>query len=230
VSSANSKIHVFAPLFFSLGATAFEGLIKTLRPKRGETLFVSAASGAVGSLVGQVAAKTLGLTVVGSAGGARKKQRLLDLGFHSAIDYKTLNSTADLIAALKLTAPEGIDMYFENVGGMHFEAAFRSLRFRGRIAVCGAISSYNEESNVEFGLGSQSKLNIGAMIYSRQRIEGFLATDSIVTKLWLPYFAPLVRNKQIVIDETFYSGLEQWPKAFMETMNGNHMGKTVVRI
>ncbi len=120
------------------GSTAYGGLIDVLRPVRGETIFVSAASGAVGSLVGQLAKRLFQCRVIGSCGGPKKCAILTEeLGFDHAIDYKTCANKDELVAALRHCAPEGIDMYFECVGGMHFDAALQCLRPHGRIAVCG---------------------------------------------------------------------------------------------
>lgn len=126
------------------GCTAYGGLIDVLQPKPGQTIFVSAASGAVGSLVGMLAKRVYNCTVIGSCGGPDKCALIKEkFGYDHAIDYKTISSREEMAAALRACAPEGIDMYFENVGGYHFEAAFDSLRSGGRIAVCGGISSYN---------------------------------------------------------------------------------------
>jgi NADPH-dependent curcumin reductase CurA len=120
------------------GSTAYGGLIDVLRPNKGETIFISAASGAVGSLVGMIAKNIYECKVIGSVGGPEKCALVKEkFGFDHAIDYKKCNSADELSAALKAVAPEGIDMYFENVGGMHFEVAFNSLRNGGRMAICG---------------------------------------------------------------------------------------------
>lgn len=121
------------------GATAYGGLVDTLRPLKGETIFVSAAAGAVGGLVGQLAKTLYDCKVIGSCGGAQKCKMIKEeWGFDHAIDYKTLNNNKDeLVAALKAVAPSGINMYFENVGGIHFAASMDVLAAKGRVAVCG---------------------------------------------------------------------------------------------
>merc|ERR1711991_100864 len=207
------------------GATAYGGLLKVLRPKEGETLFVSAASGAVGAVVGQLGAKKLGLTVIGSCGGEKKGERLRELGFQHAIDYKTKKTVEELEAAIRAVAPDGIDMNFENVGGMHFEACMRTLRLRGRVAVCGCISSYDQRT----GAGS-SPLNLGGLIYTRQRIEGFLSYDYMGDADFLDYLHPLVQDGTLQVDQTFFDGFDAWPAAMLAVLNGNHLGKVVVRI
>jgi len=127
------------------GAAAYGGLVDTLRPLKGETIFVSAAAGAVGGLVGQLAKALYDCNVIGSCGGFQKSKMIKEeWGFDHAIDYKTCNSKEDLVAALKKVAPNGINMYFENVGGIHFAAAMDVLAPKGRVAVCGQIDNYND--------------------------------------------------------------------------------------
>ena len=222
------------------GATAYHGLFNILRPKKEEVLFVSAASGAVGALVGQMA-KSAGCTVIGSAGGPEKGKHLMEtLKFDHAIDYRSVSNTSELEAKIREVSPDGIDMDFENVGGMHFEACFRTLKPFGRIAVCGVISRYNEapsstSSDTLLGVGESNleRINIGNMIYSRQRIEGFLASEELAPteRKFLPHMAKLIANKEIVCEETIFEGpLQDWPKVFVATMNGKHLGKTVLRL
>jgi hypothetical protein len=116
------------------GSTAYGGLIDVLRPLEGQTIFVSGAAGAVGSMVGQIAKNVFNCIVIGSCGGPDKCALIKDkFGFDYAIDYKTVGDKAGLVAALKAVAPEGIDMYFENVGGFHFDAALECLRTKGNI-------------------------------------------------------------------------------------------------
>ena len=151
------------------GSTAYGGLIDILRPNIGETIFVSSAAGAVGSVVGMIAKNIYKCKVIGSCGGAEKcdlvKQKF---GFVHVIDYKTVSNTLELASLVRDFSSDGIDMYFENVGGMHFEAAMKLLRPNGRVAVCGGIHNYNsnERNKIEF--------NPTSMIYTNQRIEGFV--------------------------------------------------------
>eukprot|EP00595_Chromulina_sp_UTEXLB2642_P000138 CAMPEP_0196762350 /NCGR_PEP_ID=MMETSP1095-20130614/1761_1 /TAXON_ID=96789 ORGANISM="Chromulina nebulosa, Strain UTEXLB2642" /NCGR_SAMPLE_ID=MMETSP1095 /ASSEMBLY_ACC=CAM_ASM_000446 /LENGTH=293 /DNA_ID=CAMNT_0042113017 /DNA_START=34 /DNA_END=912 /DNA_ORIENTATION=- len=155
------------------GSTAYGGLIDVLRPNEGETIFISAAAGAVGSLVGILAKKLYNCKVIGSCGGDEKVKLVKEkYGFDHVIDYKKYSTVEELTKALKEVAPEGIDMYFENVGGIHFEAALNSLRVRGRIAVCGTISDYNSDYSKSF-----SKIIPIKMVYSQQRIEGFMCAE-----------------------------------------------------
>jgi NADPH-dependent curcumin reductase CurA len=127
------------------GATVYGGLVETLRPLQGETIFISAAAGAVGGMVGQLAKALYNCKVIGSCGGTAKGKLITEeWGFDHAIDYKTIKDKDELVAALKAVAPEGIDMYFENVGGIHFAASMDCLKNYGRVAVCGMIDIYND--------------------------------------------------------------------------------------
>lgn len=168
------------------GATAYGGLIDVLRPApapaagtKPETIWVSAASGAVGSLVGQIAKTRYGCRVVGSVGSAEKGRLCVDkFGFDEFLNYKEHAGVEALSAAVKAACPDGVNMYFENVGGAHFEAAMKNLAVGGRIAVCGAISQYND------GVPMPSPINIMQMIYTGQRIEGFVCSAWLKVR-WL---------------------------------------------
>lgn len=150
------------------GSTAYGGL-DVLKPKKGETIFISAAAGIVGGLVGMLMKQVYDCKVIGSCGGPDKCALIKEkFGFDHAIDYKLYNSEEELTAALKEVAPDGIDMYFENVGGYHFETAFNSLKNGGRICVCGQIAEYNSL------VPNLNKINPMKMIYSQQRIEGLI--------------------------------------------------------
>lgn len=210
------------------GATAYGGLIDVLRPLAGETIFVSAAAGAVGGLVGMIAKNVYGCKVIGSCGGPVKCALIKEkYGFDHAIDYKAIPDAKALIAELKKVAPEGIDMYFESVGGMHFEAAFASLRDKGRIAVCGEIAEYSAEHP------NLSSISLMRMIYTFQRIEGFVCGP------WLrgekgDFAADISKwikeGKVVLQEESFTDGLENWPAAFNSLFTGANIGKVVVRV
>ena len=209
------------------GATVYGGLLKVLRPKEGETIFISGAAGAVGGLVGQLAKNICGCKVLGSCGGADKVKFVTEtLGFDAAIDYKSGDgSTATLQAALAAVAPKGIDMYFDNVGGAHFEASFRSLRPAGRIAICGGIGEYNK---AEY---SGVNINPLQMIYTQQRIEGFLSTEYLIAQEFLPKMKQWMDEKKIVaVPETTFAGIESWPTAFQALFTGANTGKVVVTV
>lgn len=210
------------------GSTAYGGLLDILKPLSGETIFVSAASGAVGGLVGMMAKNLFGCTVIGSCGGPLKCALIKEkYGFDHAIDYKTISDTAGMIAALKEVAPDGIDMYFENVGGMHFEAAFSSLRTNGRIAVCGEIANYNSKTPI------LSPISLMSMIYTQQRIEGFTCFPWLSGQKgnFSSDMSKWIKEGKIILpEEHFFEGIEQWPAAFVSLFKGENIGKVVVRI
>jgi len=218
------------------GSTAYGGFIDVLRPtkgKEGQTLFVSAASGAVGALVGQIAKNVYNCTVIGSCGGPEKGEIIKErYGFDHSIDYRALPADdrdaalAALTARLKECAPDGIDMYFENVGGVHFEAAMASLRRYGRVAVCGCISGYNEKTT------PANSLKIGDMIYSFQRIEGFVCMPwlSGAKGNFLEDMSTWIQDGRVKTEETFFDGIERWPEAFQSLFTGKKLGKVVVRV
>lgn len=219
------------------GSTAYAGIVGVLRPeKEGETIFISAATGAVGSLAGQIAKNVFKLNVVGSAGGPDKAKLLLDkFCYDSAIDYKALDTSvkdegkAELQAKLKEAAPDGIDMYFENVGGIHFDAAFDSLRPFGRIAVCGLVSQYNK------GAIPPNNVNLWQTIYTFQRIEGFVCSPWLTGQRgsFLKDMAAWLEDGLVPsVEETFYEGIENWPTAFQSLFHNTarNTGKVVVRI
>lgn len=154
------------------GATAYGGVTDILRPVSGETVFISAASGAVGGLVGMLCKNVFGCKVIGSCGGPEKCAHVQNVyHFDHAIDYKTVHSVEDLVGSICAVAPTGIDMYFENVGGMHFEAALQTIKPKGRVAVCGCISQYNTPYPEKVGL------DIWKVIYGQIHIQGFVSSD-----------------------------------------------------
>jgi NADPH-dependent curcumin reductase CurA len=209
------------------GSTAYGGLIDVLRPNPGETIFISAASGAVGSLVGMIAKNVYNCTVIGSCGGPEKCHLIKEkFGFDYAIDYKVANDKDSLKEALTKAAPEGIDMYFENVGGYHFDAAFDLLRAHGRIAVCGGISQYNE------AIPQLNVINPMKMIYTFQRIEGFMCSPWLSGKKgnFLMDMHSFLRSGKITAQETRFDGIESWVEGFQSLFTGANVGKVVVRL
>lgn len=211
------------------GATAVGGLFDVLRPKPGETLLVTAASGAVGQLVGQLA-RAHGVRVIGTAGGAAKCALLRErFHFDEAIDYKAASAVGpgELEARIRAAAgSKGLDMVFESVGTATFEAAFRCLGVGGRIAVCGGIAAYNEAREP---LVSISPLQ---MIYTAQRIEGFVCGPwlSLQRGNFLETMRAALADGSVVVEETIYEGIDAWVDAFRALFDGSHVGKVVVRV
>ncbi|KAI3448759.1 hypothetical protein Pfo_005424 [Paulownia fortunei] len=205
----------------SSGLAAYGGFFKVCNPKKGEKVFVSAASGSVGILVGQYA-KLFGCYVVGSAGTKEKVDLLKEkVGFDDAFNYKeetNLNST------LQRYFPEGIDIYFDNVGGEMLEAAVENMNIFGRVAACGVISEYT-------GSQKRAKPDMVGVVYKRIRIEGFLAMDfeDIYQEFISTTVQHLQTGKMKAIEDISY-GVESIPTAFVDLFRGNNIGKKVVRI
>ncbi|XXG89417.1 hypothetical protein AAC387_Pa12g1419 [Persea americana] len=200
------------------GLTAYAGLYEVCSPKKGETVFVSAASGAVGQLVGQFA-KLLGCYVVGSAGSKQKVDLLKNkFGLDDAFNYKDEH---DLNAALKRHFPEGIDVYFENVGGSMLDAVLLNMRFHGRIAVCGMISQYNLDK-------PEGIHNLFHLITKRIRMEGFVVLDYLhLYPKFLQLALQYIKEGKIVYLEDTIEGLENAPSALIRLFTGQNVGKQV---
>eukprot|EP01018_Ginkgo_biloba_P011402 Gb_28524 [translate_table: standard] len=203
------------------GLTAYAGFYELSSPKAGEKVFVSAASGAVGQLVGQFA-KLLGCYVVGSAGSKEKVELLKNkLGFNDAFNYK---EEPDLNATLKRYFPNGIDIYFENVGGDMLEAVLENMNVHGRIAVCGMISQYN----IEESTGIKNLVNL---VLKRIRMEGFIEGDYLHM---YPQFVEKIRSYlkegKIIYIEDIVEGLENAPSALVGLFQGKNIGKQVVHL
>ena len=203
------------------GLTAYVGLLKIGLMKEGETVFVSAAAGAVGQIVAQIA-KIKGGTVIGTAGGAEKCAYLKEIGVDHVIDYK---ATKNLTAALNEAAPKGIDVYFDNVGGDHLEAALNAARPFARLALCGAISMYNDTtpppgpSNLMLAVGKQL------------RLEGFIVSSHFdMMPAFVKDVAGWVTAGKLTWRETIDNGIENAPGAFMKLFTGENMGKMLVKL
>ncbi|KAL6976100.1 2-alkenal reductase (NADP(+)) [Sarracenia purpurea var. burkii] len=200
------------------GTTAYAGFYEVCSPKKGEFVFVSAASGAVGQLVGQFA-KLLGCYVVGSAGTKEKVDLLKNkFGFDEAFNYK---EEPDLVAALKRYFPDGIDIYFENVGGKMLDAVLINMRLHGRISVCGLISQYNLNQ-------PEGVHNLFYLIMKRIHMEGFSVADyyHIYPKI-LDTILPQIKEGKIVYVEDIIEGLENGPAALVGLFSGHNVGKQV---
>ncbi|WP_020662978.1 NADP-dependent oxidoreductase [Amycolatopsis benzoatilytica] len=231
VVDANRAVKVdgsLAPLSTYLGVlgmpglTAYAGLLVSAEFKEGDTVFVSGAAGAVGSLVGQLARLKGAKRVIGSAGSAEKVRYLTEeLGFDAAFNYKDGPVAEQLAAA----APEGIDVYFDNVGGEHLEAAIASMNVHGRIAVCGMISQYNATEP------TPAPRNLVQIIAKRITIRGLLVLDHWhLMKDFVAEFAPKVAAGEIKYSETVVDGIRNAPEAFLGLLSGANTGKMLVRI
>ncbi|KAM0836113.1 hypothetical protein ACQ4PT_062515 [Festuca glaucescens] len=201
------------------GFTAYAGFYELCSPKKGEFVFVSAASGAVGQIVGQLA-KLHGCYVVGSAGTNQKVELLKDkFGFDAAFNYK---EEPDLTAALKRYFPEGIDIYFENVGGSMLDAVLVNMRMHGRIAVCGMVSQHGMTDPVGIH-------NLFCLVPKRIKMQGFIQSDFLnLFPQFLDDVAKHYRDGKIVYVEDMSVGLENAPSAFVGLFSGKNVGKQVV--
>ena len=203
------------------GMTAYVGLLKIAGCKAGDTVFVSAASGAVGQVVCQIA-KLKGATVIGSAGGAEKIAHLKEIGVDHAIDYR---ATSDLTAELAKAAPKGIDVYFENVGGAHLEAAIAVARPFARFAFCGMISQYNDTAP------SPGPSNMIMVVGKRLRFEGFIVSDhGDVLPEFLSDMGGWIKDGKITWRETIDEGIAAAPGAFLKLFKGENIGKMLVKL
>jgi len=205
------------------GVTAWVGLIHFIEPKPGQTIVVDAASGAVGSAVGQLA-KSRGCRAVGIAGGADKCAYVVDqLGFDACIDYKAHRDAASLAAALDAAAPQGVDGLFENVGGMIFDVVLSRMNAFGRIALCGLISGYDGES--------LAISNARLLLTQRLRLQGFIVSEHL--PLWpqaLQELGGLVATGRLKYRETIAPSLEAAPAAFLGLLKGANFGKQLVKL
>ena len=204
------------------GLTAYFGLLRVGDPKPGETVVVSAAAGAVGSIAGQIA-KIKGATVIGVAGGAEKCAWLTDeLGFDGAIDYKL----GDVRRAMRGACPAGVDVYFDNVGGDVFEAALFNMNNHGRIVCCGAVSQYDDVPPAHGPRGVP-----GLIVTKRLKVDGFVVMDFYEGKdAALAELKSWVEAGKIKVQEDVIDGLENLPAALIGLLAGENRGKRMVRV
>ena len=204
------------------GMTAYVGLLDIGTPKPGETVFVSGAAGAVGAQVCQIA-KIQGCRVVGSAGSPAKTHWLEEVaGVDAAINYKETNN---LRRALKQACPDGIDVYFENVGGEHLEAALQYMNDFGRIAVCGMISMYNATA------AEPGPANMALIIGRRLKMQGFIVSDHPERRDdFLRDVSGWMRDGKLKWEETIHEGIEKTPEAFIGLFHGENLGKMLVKV
>ena len=205
------------------GVTAWYGLVKIIEPKAGQTVVVSAASGAVGSAVGQLA-KARGCRVVGVAGGADKCNYVVgELGFDACVDYKAHTDAKSLYEALKEATPDGVDGCFENVGGPVFEAVLARMNAFGRIALCGMISGYDGEPI--------PMKNPQLLLTQRLMIQGFIVSEHMA--VWpeaLKELGTMVASGKLKYRESVAQGLAAAPEAFLGLLKGRNFGKQIVKL
>lgn len=214
-------LHHYMGALGPVGLTAWVGLFAVGEAKPGETVVVSAAAGATGSTVGQIA-KAKGCRVIGIAGSPEKLEVIRDLGFDAAIDYR---ATPDIAAEIAKAAPEGVDVYFDNVGGEMLEAILPLMRLHGRVAVCGMIGQYNDADH-PYGVKT-----LWQLVVNRIRMQGFITYD----------YPDVLERAQAELDgwaergelrplANLRDGFERLPEAFIDLMSGKTIGKTLVRI
>jgi hypothetical protein len=205
------------------GVTAWVGLTQIIAPKEGETVVVDAASGAVGSAVGQLA-KARGCRVVGLAGGADKCAYVTEeLGFDACIDYRQHPDLKSMLRALKDAAPNGIDGHYENVGGLILDAVMLRMNAFGRIAFCGMIAGYNGEPI--------PMANPSLILVSRLKLQGFIVSEHM--NLWpqaLKELGTMVATGKLKYRETVADGLAAAPEAFLGLLKGRNFGKQLVKL
>ncbi|MEU5878845.1 NADP-dependent oxidoreductase [Spirillospora sp. NPDC047279] len=204
------------------GLTAYAGLKRVAPVTEGETVFVSGAAGAVGSVAAQVARSLGAARVVGSAGGPEKARRIVEeFGYDAAIDYKA----GDLAGQLAAAAPGGIDVYFDNVGGDHLRAALDSLRVHGRVAMCGAISQYNATEPVP------GPDNLFLAVGKRLTLRGFLVGDHLdLAPEYARFAAALLSDGRLRNEATVVEGIDNAVEAFLGLLRGANTGKMLVRL
>ncbi|VVS97056.1 putative NADP-dependent oxidoreductase YfmJ [Sphingomonas sp. EC-HK361] len=202
------------------GMTAYFGLLAVAEAKAGDTVFVSAAAGAVGSTVVQVA-KAKGMTVIGSAGGADKCAWVQSLGADKVVDYK---GGTPVVKALTESAPDGIDVYFDNVGGEHLDAALATARPNARFAICGMIDIYNDGKPTELRY-------LARLIGNRVRMQGFIVSDYMNrAEEFYRDMGGWLKSGQLQRQETVHEGLDAMPDAFLGLFTGGNTGKMLVRV
>jgi NADPH-dependent curcumin reductase CurA len=221
INDKNNPIHRYLGALGMPGMTAYFGIIKEGKIKSGDIVLVSAAAGAVGSLVGQIA-KIKGCIVIGIAGGNEKcKYVKNELGFDEVIDYKNDN----IYSALKKYCPDGIDVYFDNVGGEILEAALAKLRMNSRVVICGAISQYNNKSKMK------GPSNYLSLLVNRATMKGMVVFDykndyPIAIKQISEWF----QQGKLKSNESIFNGIDNFYEIFLKLFNGNKRGKLILKI
>ncbi|MFI6230684.1 NADP-dependent oxidoreductase [Micromonospora echinospora] len=216
-----APVNAYLSVLGMTGLTAYAGLLEVAGMREGETVFVSAAAGAVGSLVGQIAKLRGAARVVGSAGSPAKVERLRALGFDAAFDYHD----GPVRDQLRAAAPDGIDVYFDNVGGDHLEAAIGALRPHGRAAICGMIAQYNAIEP------PAAPRNLALVIGKQLTLRGFLVNSyGHLREQFVQEVSGWLRDGRLHHDETVVDGIENAPAAFLGLLRGENLGKMLVRL
>ena len=222
VDASLAPVQSYLGVLGMVGLTAYAGLTEIAEVRQGDVVFVSGAAGAVGSLAGQIARRLGASRVIGSAGGPEKKRRLLEeFGFDAAIDYKE----GGLEDRLAEAAPEGVDVYFDNVGGDHLRAAIAAMRQHGRIALCGAVSQYNA---TEPAPGPD---NLFLAVGKRLTLRGFIVSDhGHLMKEYAERASGWIADGDLRTQETVVEGVDNAVQAFLDMMRGANTGKMLVRL
>jgi NADPH-dependent curcumin reductase CurA len=221
IKDKNNPIHRYLGALGMPGMTAYFGIIKEGKIKSGDIVLVSAAAGAVGSLVGQIA-KIKGCKVIGIAGGNEKcKYVKEELGFDEVIDYKNDN----IYSALKKYCPDGIDVYFDNVGGEILEAALAKLRMNSRVVICGAISQYNNKSKMK------GPSNYLSLLVNRATMKGMVVFDyKNDYPMAIKQISEWFEQGKLKSNESIFEGIDNFYEIFLKLFNGNKRGKLILKI
>ena len=221
IKDKNNPIHRYLGALGMPGMTAYFGIINEGKIKSGDIVLVSAAAGAVGSLVGQIA-KIKGCKVIGIAGGNEKCKYVKDqLGFDEVIDYKNDN----IYSALKKYCPEGIDVYFDNVGGEILDAALAKLKMNARIVICGAISQYNNTSR------TKGPSNYLSLLVNRATMSGMVVFDyKNDYPMAINQISEWFKQGKLKSNESIFQGIDNFYEVFLKLFNGNKRGKLILKI
>ncbi|HXA59316.1 MAG TPA: NADP-dependent oxidoreductase [Streptosporangiaceae bacterium] len=222
VDAGRAPLQAYLGVLGMTGLTAYAGLTEVAPVKDGDVVFVSGAAGAVGTVAGQIARKLGASRVIGSAGGPAKTERLVgEFGYDAAIDYRA----GSLDKQLAQAAPDGIDVYFDNVGGDHLRAAISALRLHGRVALCGAIAQYNATGPVP------GPDNLALAIGKRLTLRGFIVGDhQHLAREYAQLAAGWLADGSLHAEETIVDGIDNAVDAFLGMLRGANTGKMLVRL
>jgi NADPH-dependent curcumin reductase CurA len=220
IDAPADKLPVYLSALGMPGLTAYFGLLEVGKPEAGNTVVVSGAAGAVGSIVGQIA-RIKGCTVIGIAGGAEKCKYLAEIGFDAAIDYKTEN----VFEGLRERCPKGIDVYFDNVGGDTLDAALANLALRARVVICGAISQYNSTT------GAKGPSNYLSLLVNRASMTGMVVLDYLprAGEALVP-MSQWLKEGKLKSREHIVDGINTFPETLLMLFNGQNEGKLLIKV